>query len=83
MVENTLSVGKISEGFVLDHIEAGKSMEIYKYLHLDKLDCCVAIIKNAKSNKMGKKDTLRVRVAFRLPASRQFPSVAERHQLHK
>ena len=54
MVENTLTVGKISEGFVLDHIEAGKSMEIYKYLHLDKLDCCVAIIKNAKSNKMGK-----------------------------
>ena len=49
MVENTLTVGKISEGFVLDHIEAGKSMEIYKYLHLDKLDCCVAIIKNAKS----------------------------------
>ena len=48
MVENTLTVGKISEGFVLDHIEAGKSMEIYKYLHLDKLDCCVAIIKNAK-----------------------------------
>ena len=40
MVENKLNVGKISEGFVLDHIEAGKSMEIYKYLHLDKLDCC-------------------------------------------
>ena len=46
MVEHTLNVGKISEGFVLDHIAAGKSMEIYKYLHLDKLDCCVAIIKN-------------------------------------
>ena len=60
MVENTLTVGKISEGFVLDHIEAGKSMEIYKYLHLDKLDCCVAIIKNAKSNKMGKKDIIKV-----------------------
>ena len=43
MVENTLTVGKISEGFVLDHIEAGKSMEIYKYLHLDKLDCCVRL----------------------------------------
>ena len=56
MVKNTLNVGRISEGFVLDHIEAGKSMEIYKYLHLDKLDCCVAIIKNAKSNKMGKSD---------------------------
>ena len=60
MVRNTLNVGRISEGFVLDHIEAGKSMEIYKYLHLDKLDCCVAIIKNAKSNKMGKKDIIKV-----------------------
>ena len=60
MVENTLNVGRISEGFVLDHIEAGKSMEIYKYLNLDKLDCCVAIIKNAKSNKMGKKDIMKI-----------------------
>lgn len=50
MVENTLNIGKISEGFVLDHIKAGKSMDIYKYLKLDQLDCCVAIIKNAKSN---------------------------------
>ena len=56
MVKNTLNIGKISEGFVLDHIQAGKSMDIYKYLRLDKLDCCVAIIKNAKSNKMGKKE---------------------------
>ena len=60
MVENTLSVGRISEGFVLDHIEAGKSMEIYKYLNLDKLDCCVAIIKNARSGKMGKKDIIKI-----------------------
>lgn len=60
MVKNTLNVGQISEGFVLDHIEAGKSMDIYKYLHLDKLDCCVAIIKNAKSNKMGKKDIMKI-----------------------
>ena len=59
-MKNTLNVGRISEGFVLDHIEAGKSMDIYKYLHLDKLDCCVAIIKNAKSSKMGKKDILKV-----------------------
>ena len=48
-----LSVGRISEGFVLDHIQAGKSMEIYKYLNLDNLDCTVAIIKNARSGKMG------------------------------
>ena len=60
MVKNTLNVGSITEGFVLDHIEAGKSMEIYKYLHLDKLDCCVAIIKNARSNKMGKKDIIKI-----------------------
>lgn len=60
MVKNTLNVGRISEGFVLDHIEAGKSMEIYRYLHLDKLDCCVAIIKNAKSTKMGKKDIMKI-----------------------
>ena len=60
MVKNTLNVGRITEGFVLDHIEAGKSMEIYKYLHLDKLDCCVAIIKNAKSSKMGKKDIIKI-----------------------
>ena len=60
MVKNTLNVGSISEGFVLDHIEAGRSMDIYKYLHLDELDCCVAIIKDAKSNKMGKKDIIKI-----------------------
>ena len=60
MVNNTLNVSSITEGFVLDHIEAGKSMEIYKHLNLDKLDCCVAIIKNATSNRMGKKDILKI-----------------------
>ena len=60
MVKNTLNVGQISEGFVLDHIQAGRSMDIYKYLHLDQLDCCVAIIKNAKSNCMGKKDIMKI-----------------------
>ena len=55
-----LNVGMIQEGFVLDHIQAGKSMDIYKYLHLDELDCCVAIIKNARSNKMGRKDIMKI-----------------------
>ena len=55
-----LNVGKIEEGFVLDHIKAGKSLSLYKQLQLDKLDCTVAIIKNARSNKMGKKDILKV-----------------------
>ena len=55
-----LNVGKIEEGFVLDHIKAGKSLDIYYQLQLDKLDCTVAIIKNARSNAMGKKDILKV-----------------------
>lgn len=55
-----LNVGKIEEGFVLDHIQAGKSMDIYEHLGLDKMDCTVAIIKNARSKIMGKKDILKV-----------------------
>lgn len=55
-----LNVGKIEEGFVLDHIGAGNSLELYHLLQLDKLDCTVAIIKNARSNKMGRKDILKV-----------------------
>lgn len=55
-----LNVGKIEEGIVLDHIQAGKSMMIYHHLNLDKLDCTVAIIKNARSDKMEKKDILKV-----------------------
>ena len=60
MINSTLNVGRIVEGFVLDHIAAGKSMEIYQYLKLDELDCVIAIIKNAKSSKMGKKDILKI-----------------------
>ena len=55
-----LNVGSLKDGVVLDHIKAGKSMEIYKYLALDKLDCQVAIIKNAKSEKMGRKDIIKI-----------------------
>ena len=55
-----LNISGIHEGFVLDHIQAGMSLQIYHDLKLDKLDCSVAIIKNAKSNKMGKKDIIKV-----------------------
>ena len=55
-----LNVGQLSEGVVLDHIKAGKSMTIDHDLELDKLDCCVAIIKNARSEKMGRKDIIKV-----------------------
>ena len=47
-----LNISGIHEGFVLDHIKAGMSLQIYRDLKLDKLDCTVAIIKNAKSSKM-------------------------------
>ncbi len=55
-----LNIGGLTEGVVLDHIKAGGSMAIYNYLHLEDLDCSVAIIKNARSNKMGKKDIIKI-----------------------
>ncbi|HIS48409.1 MAG TPA: aspartate carbamoyltransferase regulatory subunit [Candidatus Scybalocola faecigallinarum] len=55
-----LSISGIDEGYVIDHIQAGRSMDIYKYLKLEKLDCQIAIIKNATSNKMGKKDIIKI-----------------------
>ena len=55
-----LNIGKIEEGFVLDHIQAGKSMQIYRHLGLDKLDCSVALIQRVKSQKMGTKDIIKI-----------------------
>jgi len=55
-----MNVDGINSGIVLDHIKAGKSMEIYQYLRLTELDCCVAIIKNVKSNRMGRKDIIKI-----------------------
>ena len=46
-----LNIDSVEKGLVIDHIKAGKAMEIYRYLNLDKMDCSVAIIKNAKSKK--------------------------------
>ena len=53
-------IGQIKNGIVLDHITAGRSMEIYNVLGLDKLGCTVAMIQNADSEKMGKKDIIKV-----------------------
>ena len=55
-----MKIDSMKNGIVLDHITAGRGMEIYKSLGLDKLDCSVAIIKNVKSNKMGKKDIIKI-----------------------
>lgn len=58
--EEFMNIDSIQNGVVLDHIQAGKSMDIYKYLHLDQLDCSVAIIKNVRSGRMGKKDIIKI-----------------------
>ena len=53
-------IGQIKDGIVLDHITAGRGMDIYRILGLDKLDCTVAMIKNADSVKKGKKDIIKI-----------------------
>ena len=55
-----MNIDSIHNGVVLDHIQAGKCMEIYQALNLDELDCSIAIIKNVKSRKMGKKDIIKI-----------------------
>ena len=55
-----MNIDSIKNGIVIDHITAGKAMELYFHLGLDKLDYQVAIIKNANSKKMGKKDIIKV-----------------------
>lgn len=55
-----MKIDAIQNGIVLDHIIAGKSMEIYHLLNLESLPCSVAIIKNVPSKKMGKKDIIKI-----------------------
>ncbi len=59
-----MNIDAIENGVVLDHISAGRSMDIYRYLELDRLDCCVAIIKNVRSNRMGRKDIIKIDANF-------------------
>lgn len=53
-------IGQIKNGIVLDHIQAGKGMELYNILGLGELECQVALIKNAESQKMGRKDIIKI-----------------------
>lgn len=55
-----MNIDSIKNGYVIDHIQPGKSFEIYNYLNLEDVDTSVAIIKNAKSNKSGKKDIIKI-----------------------
>lgn len=55
-----MNIDSITNGIVIDHISAGRGMELYKLLGLDELDCSVALIKNVSSKKLGKKDIIKV-----------------------
>ncbi len=59
-----MTIDSIVNGVVIDHIKAGKSSQLYDFLNLDSLDCQVAIIKNAPSKKMGKKDIIKIDCIF-------------------
>ncbi len=55
-----MNIDAICDGIVIDHITAGKGIELYELLGLDKLDATVAVIKNVPSKKMGKKDIIKI-----------------------
>ena len=55
-----MTVDEIKNGVVIDHIKAGQGMEIYHFLEVNKLDCTIAIIKNAYSPRMGRKDIIKI-----------------------
>ncbi|MBR0427847.1 MAG: aspartate carbamoyltransferase regulatory subunit [Clostridia bacterium] len=55
-----MNIDSIKNGYVIDHISAGQGMKIYEYLKLGELDCSVAMIMNARSTKMGKKDIIKI-----------------------
>ncbi len=55
-----MNIDSIKNGIVIDHIEAGKGMEVYNFLNLSELDCTVALIKNVPSKKTGRKDIIKI-----------------------
>lgn len=55
-----MNIDGVTTGIVLDHIQAGKSMQIYEYLRLNELQSCVAVIQNVRSGKYGKKDIIKI-----------------------
>ena len=55
-----MNIDSIHSGIVLDHIKAGRGMDVYRFLHLDELDCPVAYIRNVRSNALGRKDIIKI-----------------------
>lgn len=61
-----MNIDSIKNGIVIDHITAGRGMELYRLLSLESLDCTVALIKNVGSGKMGRKDIIKIDAAIDL-----------------
>ena len=61
-----MKIDPIKNGIVIDHIEAGKGMEVYNFLNLAELDCTVALIKNVPSKKTAKKDIIKIDASIEL-----------------
>ena len=61
-----MTIDSIRNGVVIDHIPAGKALEIYHHLHMEKLDCSVAILTNVYSEKLGRKDIIKIDSAIEL-----------------
>ena len=61
-----MTIDEIKNGIVMDHITAGKGMQIYSLLGLDSLECSVALIRNVPSRKMGKKDIIKIDASIEL-----------------
>ncbi|MBQ7936011.1 MAG: aspartate carbamoyltransferase regulatory subunit [Clostridia bacterium] len=61
-----MKIDAIKNGIVIDHITAGKAMELYRLLNLDKMECPVAIMQNVSSRKMGSKDIIKINGEFDL-----------------
>ena len=61
-----MNIDSIHSGIVLDHIKAGRGMDVYRFLHLDELDCPVAYIRNVRSNALGRKDIIKIDAAIEL-----------------
>ena len=55
-----MNIDSIHTGIVLDHIKAGRGMDVYRYLHLDELDCPVAYMRNVRSDALGRKDIIKI-----------------------
>ena len=61
-----MNIDSIQNGIVIDHISAGNGMKLYELLDLNRLDCSVALLRNVSSQKLGRKDIIKIDQEFDL-----------------